>query len=103
MLGGLINAQIKTEEVQGMVEEMKAGKAAGLDGCAVKYLKSGGRSVIERLLKLLNVFCDQYVWTQGENGRGPVGEENSKIQCERCEVERKATNRMDGWNEKSIK
>ena len=38
------------------------------------------------------------VWRQGENG--PVGEENSRIRCERCEVERKAMNGMDGHFEK---
>ena len=27
----------------------------------------------------------------------PVGEENSRIRCERCEVERKAMNGMDEW------
>ena len=26
------------------------------------------------------------VWIHGENGRGLVGEEKSRIQCERCEV-----------------
>ena len=35
---------------------MKAGKAAGLDGCAVECLKSGGTSVIEWLVRLLNVY-----------------------------------------------
>ena len=42
------------------------------------------------------------IWTHGENGGGPVGEENSRIQYERCEVERKAMNGMDGRYEKSI-
>ena len=41
--------------------------------------------------------CVEVVWTHGENGGGPVGEEN----CRRCEVESKTTNRMDEWCEKS--
>ena len=39
-------------------------------------------------------------WTHTDNGRGPVGEENSRIRCENCEVERKVTNGMDGQCEK---
>ena len=34
-------------------------------------------------------------WTYGENGRGLVGEENSRIQCEMCEVDRKAMKGME--------
>ena len=34
--------------------------------------------------------CVEATWTHGGNGGGPVGEENGRIQCERCEVERKA-------------
>ena len=55
MLGELNEAQISNEEVQEAVKEMKAGKAAGLDGCAVECLKKGGASVIEWLVRLLNV------------------------------------------------
>ena len=40
------------EEIQGAVKEMKTGKTAGLDGCAVECLKSGGTSVIGWLLYL---------------------------------------------------
>ena len=46
--------------------------------------------------------CVEVVWTHGENGRGLVGEENSKIQCERLEIEWKAMNGMDGLFEKSV-
>ena len=42
------------------------------------------------------------VWIHGENGGESVDEENSKIWCEKCEIERKAINRMDGQCEKSI-
>ena len=40
------------------------------------------------------------VWTHEENEGGLVGEETSRIQCERCEVERKAKNGMNGRCEK---
>ena len=43
------------------------------------------------------------VWIHGENGGGLFGEENSRMQCERCKVEGKAINRMDGWCEKNAK
>ena len=46
--------------------------------------------------------CVEVIWTHGENGGGPVGEENSSIQYERCEVKRKAMNRMDGQCKKSV-
>ena len=39
---------------------MKTGKAAGLDGCAVECLKSVSTSVIEWLVRFINMFCDQY-------------------------------------------
>ena len=45
--------------------------------------------------------CVEVVWTRAEN-EGLVGEGNSKIQCERFEVERKAKNGIDGQCEKSI-
>ena len=35
------------------------------------------------------------IWTHTENRGGPVSEENIRIQCERCEVERKAMNGVD--------
>ena len=46
--------------------------------------------------------CVEVVWTHVENGRGPVGEKNSRIRCERCEVERKTMSGMDGRCEKSV-
>ena len=44
--------------------------------------------------------CVEVVWTHGKNGGVPVSEEKSRIQCERCEVEKKAMNEIDGWCEK---
>ena len=55
VLGGLTNAHITKERVKGTVKEMKAGKAAKLDGCAVECLKRGGKSIIEWLVRLLDV------------------------------------------------
>ena len=52
VFGGLNKAQNTKEEVQGAVKERKAGKAAG---CAVKCLKSGSISMIEWLVRLINV------------------------------------------------
>ena len=46
--------------------------------------------------------CVELVWTHGENRGKPDGEENSKIQCKRYEVERKAMNGLDGWYERFI-
>ena len=56
VLGGLNNSKITKEEVQGAVKALKAGKAAGLDVCAVECLKRGSAIVIEWLVRLLNVF-----------------------------------------------
>jgi len=55
VLGELNEALITREEVQEAVREMKAGKAAGLDGCAVECVKSGGATVVEWLVRLLNI------------------------------------------------
>ncbi len=54
-LGKPNEAFITGKEVQESVREMKAGKAAGLDGAAAECLKSGGATVVEWLVKLLNV------------------------------------------------
>ena len=42
VLGERLVAEITLEKVQEVVEEMKAGKALGLDGIATKCLKKGG-------------------------------------------------------------
>ena len=36
------------------------------------------------------------VWTRVENGGELVGEENTRIRCKSCKVERRATSWMDG-------
>ena len=55
VLGELNEALITREEVQEAVREVKVGKAAGLDGCAAECVKNGGVTVVEWLLRLLNV------------------------------------------------
>ena len=41
-------------EVREAVNEMKSGKAPGLDGFQVECLKKGGMAVLEWLVRLLN-------------------------------------------------
>ena len=60
------------------------------------------RTCVTRVGGLRRAECVEVVWTLGENGGGPICEENNRIRCERCEVERKAMNRMDGQCEKSV-
>jgi len=55
LLGELNEALITREEVQEAVRDMKAWKAAGVGGCAVECVKSGGATVVEWLVRLLNV------------------------------------------------
>jgi len=55
VLGDLNESLITREEVQEAVREMKAGKVAGLDGCVVECVKSGSVTVVEWLVRLLNV------------------------------------------------
>ena len=47
------------------VNEMKSGKAPGLDGHPVECLKKGDMAVLEWLVTLLNVSFDMglYLWT----------------------------------------
>ncbi len=55
MLGELNEALMTRQEVQESVTEMKSGKAAGLDGVAAECLKRGKATVVEWLVRLLNV------------------------------------------------
>ena len=54
MLGDLNERAISLEEVGEAVNEMKSGKAPGLDGFPVECLKKGGTAVLEWLVRLLN-------------------------------------------------
>ena len=56
----------------------------------------------ERVSWLSRAECVEVVWKHRENGGGQVGEENSRIQCERCEVGRKGTKGMDGGYKKNV-
>ena len=49
VLGDLNERAISLEEVGVGVNEMKSGKAPGLDGLPVECLKKGGMPVLERL------------------------------------------------------
>ena len=46
------------------------------------------------------VECVEVIWTHAENRGGQVYEETNRILCEKCEVERKFMNVMEGWYEK---
>ena len=47
------------------MNEIKSGKARGLDGFPVECLKKGGMAVLEWLVRLLNLFLMSglYLWT----------------------------------------
>ena len=53
MLGELNERTISLDEVSEEVNEMKSGKASGLDGFPVDCLKKGGMAVLEWLVRLL--------------------------------------------------
>ena len=55
LLGELNERAISLEEVREAVNEMKSGKAPGVDGLPVERLKKGGMAVLERLVRLLNI------------------------------------------------
>ena len=65
LLGDLNERAISLEEVWEAVNEMKSGKAQGLDGFPVKCLEKGGMAVLEWLVRLLNLSFDMglYLWT----------------------------------------
>ena len=52
VLGNLNERAISLEEVVEAVNEMKSGKASGLDGFPVECLKKGGMAVLEWLSQL---------------------------------------------------
>ena len=58
MLGDLNGTAILLEEVREAVNEMKSGKAPGLDGFPLECLKKSGTAVSELLVRLLNVRFD---------------------------------------------
>ena len=52
---------ISLEEVVEAVNEMKSGKAPGLDGFPVESLKKGVMAMLEWLVRLLNLSFDMWV------------------------------------------
>ena len=58
VLGDLNERAISFEEVREAVNEMKSGKAPGLDGFTVECLNKGDMAVLEWLVRLLNVSFD---------------------------------------------
>ena len=61
VLGDLNERAISLEEVREAVNEMKSGKAPGLDGFPVECLKKGGMAVLEYLVRLVNLSFDMGV------------------------------------------
>ena len=61
VLGDLNERAISLEEVGEAVNEMKSGKAPGLDGFPVEYLKKGGMAMLEWLARLFNLSFDMGV------------------------------------------
>ena len=61
MLGDLNEIAISLEEVGEAVNEMRCGKAPGIDGYPVECLKKGGMAVLEWLVRLLNLSFDMGV------------------------------------------
>ena len=61
VLGDLNERSISLEEVREAVNEMKSGKAPGLDGFPVECLKKGGMAVLKWLVRLLNLSFDMGV------------------------------------------
>ena len=61
VLGDLNEKENLFEEVRETVNEMKSGKAPGLDGFPVECLKKGRRVVLEWLVRLLNLSFDMGV------------------------------------------
>ena len=61
VLGDLNERAISYDKEGEAVNEMKSGKASGLDGFPIECLKKGGMAVLEWLVKLLNLSFDMGV------------------------------------------
>ena len=83
VLGELNERAISKEEVRKAVNEMKSGKAPGLDGIPVKCLKEGGMAVLEWLVRLLNASFDLGVVHMDWRGACIVPLHKGK--CGKCE------------------
>ena len=58
VLGDLNESAISLEKLGEAVNEMKSGKAPGLDGFPVECLNKGGMAVLEWVVRLLNLSFD---------------------------------------------
>ena len=65
VLEDLNERAISLEEVGEAVNEMRSGKAPGLDGFPVECLKKGDMAVLEWLVRLLNISFDNGGSTYG--------------------------------------
>ena len=74
---------ISIEEVGEAVNEMKSGKAPGLDGFLVEYLKKGGMAVLEWLVRLLNLSLNMGVVPMDWHGACIVA--LYKVKGDKCE------------------
>ena len=61
VLGDLNERAISLDDVREAVNEMRSGKAPGLDGFPVECVKKGGIAVLEWLVRLLNLSFDMEV------------------------------------------
>ena len=85
MLGDLNGRAISLVEVKEAVNEMKSGKAPGLDGFPVECLKKGRMAVLEWLVRLINVSFDMGVVPMDWRGACTVQSEKGS---EKCPVQR---------------
>ena len=83
VLGDLNERAISLVEVSEAVNEMKSGKAPGLDGFPVECLKKGGMAVLEWLVRLLNISFDMGIVPM--DGRGACIVPLYKWKGDKCE------------------
>ena len=83
VLGDLNERAILLQEVREAVNEMKSGKAPGLDGFLVECLKKGGMAMLEWLVRQLNLSFDTGVvpmdWLAWGLYRAPVQREGWQL------------------------
>ena len=83
VLGDLNERAISLQEVREAVNEIKSGKAPGLDEFQVKSLKKGGMAVLEWLDRLLNLSYDMEVVPM--DWRGACIVPVYKVKGDKCE------------------
>ena len=83
VLGVTNERAISFEEVGEAVNEMKSGKAPGLDGFPVECFKKGGMAVLEWLVRLLNSSFDMGVVAM--DWRGAYIVPLYKVKSDKCE------------------